>query len=235
MGQKTNPIGFRLGVVKTWDSRWYANKDYPDLLKEDLFIRRYLSRRLPNSGISKVVIERRGAGKVDVQIHTAKPGMVIGRSGQQVNQIRDELHHLTGREVFIDIKSIDNPDSNAQLVAENIARQLEGRVSFRRAMKKAVSNTMRSGALGIRVRAAGRLGGAEMARIESYREGRVPLHTLRADIDYARATAVTTYGSIGVKVWIFHGEIIGDVAEHEAAKQANAPSGGGRGGQRRGY
>ncbi|MCA9727884.1 MAG: 30S ribosomal protein S3 [Candidatus Eisenbacteria bacterium] len=209
MGQKTHPIGFRLGVIKTWDSRWFANRDYPDLLKEDLFIRKYLNRRLPNSGISKIVIERRGGTKIEITVHTAKPGMVIGRSGAQVNQLRDELQHITGREVFIDIKSIDNPDLDARLVAENIARQLEGRVSFRRAMKKAVSSTMRSGAQGIRVRAGGRLGGAEMARVEAYREGRVPLHTLRADIDFATATAVTTYGSIGVKVWIFLGEVLG--------------------------
>lgn len=236
MGQKTNPIGFRLGVIKTWDSRWFAKKDYPALLKEDLFIRKYLMKRLPNSGVSKVEIERRGAGKIDVRIHTAKPGMVIGRSGQQVNQLRDELNVLTEREVFIDIKSVDNPDGNAQLVAENIARQLEGRVSFRRAMKKAVSNTMRSGALGIRVRAAGRLGGAEMSRVETYREGRVPLHTLRADIDYARATAVTTYGSIGVKVWIFHGEIIGKGDEEQEMPGAKAgPPPRQPQGQRRGY
>lgn len=224
MGQKTNPIGFRLGVIKTWDSRWYANKEYSTLLKEDLSIRKYLLRRLPTSGISKIVIERRGAGKVEVTIHTAKPGMVIGRSGAQVNQIRDELQHVTGREVFIDIKSVDNPDANAQIVAENIARQLEGRVSFRRAMKKAVSTTMRSGALGIRVRAGGRLGGAEMARVEAYREGRVPLHTLRADIDYARATAITTYGTIGVKVWIFNGEVLG-TEEMGAAGAPQTPSG----------
>lgn len=209
MGQKTHPIGFRLGVIKTWDSRWFANRDYADLLKEDLFIRKYLNRRLPNSGISKIIIERRGGTKIEITVHTAKPGMVIGRSGAQVNQLRDELQHITKREVFIDIKSIDNPDLDARLVAENIARQLEGRVSFRRAMKKAVSSTMRSGAQGIRVRAGGRLGGAEMARVEAYREGRVPLHTLRADIDFATATAVTTYGSIGVKVWIFLGEVLG--------------------------
>jgi len=208
MGQKTHPIGFRLGIIKTWDSRWFSANNYAALLKEDLFIRKYLNKRLPNSGISKIIIERRGAAKVDVTIFTAKPGMVIGRSGAQVNQIRDELQHLTKREVVLDIKSIDNPDSDAHLVAENIARQLESRVSFRRAMKKAVSSTMRSGALGIRVRAAGRLGGAEMARVETYREGRVPLHTLRANIDYAQVTAVTTYGTIGVKVWIFLGEVL---------------------------
>lgn len=227
MGQKTHPIGFRLGVIKTWDSRWFANRDYADLLQEDLQIRRYVHKRLPNSGISKIVIERRGGSKVDVTIHTAKPGVVIGRSGAQVNQIRDELQHLFKREIFIDIKSIDNPDMDAQLVAENIARQLEARVSFRRAMKKAVSSTMRSGAEGIRVRAAGRLGGAEMARVEAYREGRVPLHTLRANIDYSQATAVTAYGAIGVKVWIFHGEVL-DAGELEAKPPQQTQQGGGR-------
>lgn len=229
MGQKTHPIGFRLGVIKTWDSRWFANRDYSDLLKEDLFIRKYLNRRLPNSGISKIVIERRGGTKIEITVHTAKPGMVIGRSGAQVNQLRDELQHITKREVFIDIKSIDNPDLDARLVAENIARQLEGRVSFRRAMKKAVSSTMRSGAQGIRVRAGGRLGGAEMARVEAYREGRVPLHTLRADIDFATATAVTTYGSIGVKVWIFLGEVLGTDDAQPAG--AGAPAAGREGGR----
>ena len=229
MGQKTHPIGFRLGVIKTWDSRWFANRDYSDLLKEDLFIRKYLNRRLPNSGISKIVIERRGGTKIEITVHTAKPGMVIGRSGAQVNQLRDELQHITKREVFIDIKSIDNPVLDARLVAENIARQLEGRVSFRRAMKKAVSSTMRSGAQGIRVRAGGRLGGAEMARVEAYREGRVPLHTLRADIDFATATAVTTYGSIGVKVWIFLGEVLG--ADDAQPAGAGAPPAGREGGR----
>lgn len=226
MGQKTHPIGFRLGVIKTWDSRWFANREYSTLLKEDMLIRNYLNRRLPGSGISKIIIERRGGQKVEVTIHTAKPGMVIGRSGAQVNQIRDELQHITAKEVFIDIKSIDNPDLDAHLVADSIARQLENRVSFRRAMKKAVSSTMRSGALGIRVRAGGRLGGAEMARVESYREGRVPLHTLRADIDFAIGTAVTTYGTIGVKVWIFLGEVLGTA--EAAANPPAAAAGGGR-------
>jgi small subunit ribosomal protein S3 len=208
LGQKTHPIGLRLGIIKTWDSRWFAKKDYANLLEQDLFIRRYLNKRLPNSGISRIIIERRGGTKVDVTIWTSKPGMVIGRSGAQVNQIRDELQHLAKREVFIDIKSIDNPDLDAHLVAESVARQLEQRVSFRRAMKKAVSTSMRSGAQGIRIVSSGRLGGAEMSRVEGYREGRVPLHTLRADIDYAQGTARTTYGAIGVKVWIFRGEVL---------------------------
>jgi len=227
LGQKTHPIGFRLGVIKTWDSRWFAKKHYAGLLKEDLDIRKYLSKRLVNSGLAKIIIERRGEERIDVVLHTSKPGMVIGRSGAQVNQIRDELKYHFKREVFIDIKSIDNPDCNAVLVAENIARQLEQRVSFRRAMKKAVSTTMRSGALGIRVLASGRLGGAEMSRVEGYREGRVPLHTLRADIDFARATAVTTYGAIGVKVWIFIGEVL-DGETRVAPVEAPASAGGGR-------
>jgi small subunit ribosomal protein S3 len=225
LGQKTHPIGLRLGIIRTWDSRWFAKKDYANFLQQDLFTRRYLTKRLVNSGVAKLIIERRGGSKVDVTIYTSKPGMVIGRSGTQVNQIRDELQHLTGREVFIDIKSIDNPDVNAFLVAENVARQLEQRVSFRRAMKKAVSTTMRSGGMGIRIQASGRLGGAEMSRTESYREGRVPLHTLRADIDYARATAVTTYGAIGVKVWIFRGEVLGG-EEVNLAGPSGPPQGG---------
>jgi small subunit ribosomal protein S3 len=225
LGQKTHPIGLRLGIIKNWDSRWFAKKDYANLLEQDLFIRKYLNRRLPNSGISRIVIERRGGTKVDVTIWTSKPGMVIGRSGAQVKQIGDELHHLTKREVFLDIKSIDNPDLDAHLVAESVARQLEQRVSFRRAMKKAVSTSMRSGAQGIRIVSSGRLGGAEMSRVEGYREGRVPLHTLRADIDYSQATARTTYGAIGVKVWIFRGEILpGDeIREVAPAPPPRAP------------
>jgi len=207
LGQKTNPIGLRLGIIKTWDSRWFSRKDYARLLEEDLMVKRYLKKRLPNSGISKVVIER-ASNKLDVTIHTSKPGVVIGKSGAQVNQLRDELQHLTNREVFIDIKAIENPEADAQLVAEGIARQLEQRVGFRRVLKRAVSQGMRAGAKGIRVVASGRIGGAEMARTEGYREGRVPLHTLRADIDYATATAITTFGTVGVKVWVFHGEIL---------------------------
>jgi len=207
LGQKCHPIGLRLGIVKTWDSRWFARKEYATLLEEDITVRRYLRKRLPNSGISKVVIER-ASNKVDVTIHTAKPGVVIGKSGAQVNQLRDELQHLTKKEVFIDIKAVENPEADSQLVAEQIARQLEQRVGFRRVLKRAVSQAMRAGAKGVRVVASGRIGGAEMARTEGYREGRVPLHTLRADIDYSTATAVTTFGAVGVKVWIFHGEIL---------------------------
>jgi small subunit ribosomal protein S3 len=207
VGQKTHPVGLRLGIVKTWDSRWFAGHDYADLLEEDLMIRKYLTQRLVQAGVSKVVIERK-AKKVTIVIHTARPGIVIGRKGAQVDQIRDELQTLTKRDVYIEIQEVDKPEADAQLVAEHISRQLAQRVGFRRAMKKAVSSAMRRGALGIRVECSGRLGGAEMARRETYREGRVPLHTLRADIDYAGVTCRTTYGAIGVKVWIFRGEIL---------------------------
>lgn len=217
MGQKTHPIGLRLGIIKTWDSRWYAGRNYADLLEEDLMVKKYIRTRLPNSGVSQIVIQR-SSNRVDVSIHTAKPGMVIGKSGAQVNQLRDELQRVTGKEVFLDIKSIDNPDLDAQLVGENIAKQLEMRVGFRRAMKRTISSAMRSGAQGIKVRCSGRLGGAEMARTEEYHEGRVPLHTLRADIDYAVSTAYTTYGTVGVKVWIFNGERIGDEPEDMQAQ-----------------
>lgn len=216
MGQKTNPIGFRLGIIRKWDSRWFSSRDYSKLIEEDLMIKRYIRTRLANSGISQIIIER-SSNRVDVTIHTSKPGMVIGKSGAQVNQLRDELQRVTGKEVFLDIKSIDNPDLDARLVAENVARQLEMRVSFRRAMKKTISTSMRSGAQGIKVRCSGRLGGAEMARTEEYHEGRIPLHTLRADIDYALATAYTTYGTVGVKVWIFHGEVLGKETEEAQA------------------
>jgi small subunit ribosomal protein S3 len=208
VGQKTHPTGLRLGIIKTWDSRWFAGKKYADLLEEDIKIRRYLENRLSGASLSKVVIQR-AANKVTIDVATAKPGLVIGRRGTQVDQLRDELKHLTGKDVYINIDEIKKPDTDASLVAQHIARQLEGRVSFRRAMKKAIQSSMRSGALGIRVECSGRLGGSEMARHESYREGRVPLHTLRADIDFARATAKTTYGTCGVKVWIFHGEVLG--------------------------
>jgi small subunit ribosomal protein S3 len=207
VGQKTNPIGFRLGVINTWDSRWFARKDYAKLLEEDLFIRKYLKKRLSQAGISKIVIQR-AVSKVTVNISTARPGLVIGRRGQQVDQLRDELQHITKKEVFLTIDEVKKPDLDATLVAEHVARQLEQRVSFRRAMKKALASTMRSGAGGIRIICSGRLGGSEMARTESYRDGRVPLHTLRADIDFARATARTIYGTCGVKIWIFKGEIL---------------------------
>jgi small subunit ribosomal protein S3 len=212
VGQKTHPIGFRLGITKTWDSMWFAKLNYSSYLEEDLKVRKYVKSRLANSGVSKIGIERQ-KDKIDLTIYTSKPGMVIGKSGQQVNQLRDEIQHLTGKEITIDIKSVENPDLDAQLVADQLARQLEMRVSFRRAMKRTLANSMRSGAKGIKILCKGRLGGAEMARREQYREGRVPLHTLRADIDYATSTAVTTFGTIGVKTWIFKGEILGAESE----------------------
>jgi small subunit ribosomal protein S3 len=207
LGQKTNPIGFRLGIVKTWDSKWFAEKDYTAFLKEDILLRSYLKKKLSQAGISRIEIER-ASDKFTVTIHAARPGLVIGRKGTQVDQLRDELQHLTKKEVALNIEEVKRPDSDAQLVAEHVARQLEQRVSFRRAMKRAITSAMRAGTKGIKITCSGRLGGAEMARIESYREGRVPLHTLRADIDFARATSHTTYGCVGVKVWIFKGEIL---------------------------
>jgi small subunit ribosomal protein S3 len=197
MGQKTNPIGFRLGVTKNWRSTWYAKKEMPALLKEDALLRKYLT------------IERK-PGKVVVTVHTGRPGVVIGKKGAEVDKLRDELAQLTGKEVGINVEEIKRPEVEAQLVADNIAAQLSQRISFRRALKRAVQSAMRMGALGIKVKAGGRLGGAEIARVEGYMEGRVPLHTLRADIDYATSTAKTTYGTIGVKVWIFKGEIVED-------------------------
>jgi len=211
MGQKTNPIGFRLGIVKPWVSRWYAGKDMPALLKEDELIRKYLHTRLGHAAIAEIHIERR-PGKVTVTIHTGRPGVVIGKKGAEVDKLRDELAQLTGKEAAINVEEIKRPETSAQLVADNIAHQLVQRISFRRAMKRAVQAATRMGAQGIRVRVSGRLGGAEIARTEGYREGRVPLHTLRADIDYATSTAKTTYGTIGIKVWIFKGEVVEDVS-----------------------
>ena len=210
MGQKTHPIGFRLGVVQPWRSRWFANKDMPALLKEDELIRKYLRARLEHAAIAEIHVERK-PGKVTVTVHTGRPGVVIGKRGAEVDKLRDELAQLTGKEAAINVEEIKRPELAAKLVADNIARQLEQRISFRRAMKRAVQSAMRMGAQGIKVRAAGRLGGAEIARTEGYHEGRVPLHTLRADIDYAHGTAKTTYGTIGIKVWIFRGEVVEDV------------------------
>jgi small subunit ribosomal protein S3 len=206
LGQKTNPIGLRLGINRSWDSKWFTTKNFPEWLEEDIMIRRYIRKRLARAGVSKIDVERRG-GKVKVHIYTARPGMVIGRKGAEVDFLSEELAHLTEKEVNIDIKEVKKPELNAQLVAEHIAGQLVQRVSFRRAMKKAIGSAMRMGAQGIKIKCGGRLGGAEMSRSEGYMEGRVPLHTLRADIDYARATAFTTYGAVGVKVWIYLGEI----------------------------
>ncbi len=207
MGQKTHPVGFRLGVIRTWNSRWYAEKSFADLLYEDMMIRRYLNKRLGHASLSNVGIERT-VKEVTVNIFTARPGVVIGKKGEEVERIKGELQHLTGKDIYINIREIKRPEVDAKLVADNIARQLEKRVAFRRAMKKAVSSAMRLGALGIKIQCGGRLGGAEIARVEKTRDGRIPLQTLRADIDYAQARAETTYGTIGVKVWIFKGEII---------------------------
>lgn len=207
MGQKVHPVGFRLGVIRSWDSKWYEEKNYAEWLHEDIRLREFVKKECSNAGISKVEIER-AANKVKINIHTARPGLVIGRKGVGIDQLKKKLMKLTTSEVYLNIEEVRKPELDAQLVAENVAHQLVRRVSFRRAMKKAVSNSMKLGAKGIRISCAGRLGGAEMARREWYREGRVPLHTLRADIQYGFAVARTTYGIIGVKVWIFRGEVI---------------------------
>jgi len=209
LGQKVHPIGFRLGFIKTWNSRWYADKDYPHLLIEDLRIREFLKKKLYHAGVSRIEIERVAskAKKAKVTIHTARPGIIIGKKGAEVENLRKELQKLTKKEIFINIQEVKRAEIDAQLVAENVALQLERRVGFRRAMKKAVTSAMKLGAKGIKIACGGRLGGAEMARREWYREGRVPLHTLRADIDFGLAEGRTTYGQIGVKVWLFKGEI----------------------------
>jgi len=212
LGQKTHPTGIRLGIVKDWNSRWYAGREFTKLLQEDLMLRRYVKSRLQRASVALVEIER-APKRVTITINTARPGIVIGRKGTEVDKLRDELKHLTGKEIYININEIKRPELNAQLVADNIARQLESRVSFRRAMKKSVASAVRMGAEGIKVVCGGRLGGAEMSRVEkSEPAGRVPLHTLRADIDYAQSTAHTTSGSVGVKVWICHGEKMGKEA-----------------------
>lgn len=208
MGQKVNPVGLRLGIVKSWNSSWFDEKNFAQKLEEDLRLRKYIKSRLRKAAVSKIEIERT-AKRVILTIHTARPGIVIGKKGSEVDKLREELKALTGKEVQLNIHEIKKPELDAYLVAENIARQLEGKISFRRAMKKAITSTMRLGAEGIKIMCGGRLGGAEMARTEQYKDGRIPLHTLRADIDYATYTSHTTYGAIGVKVWIFNGEVIG--------------------------
>ena len=208
MGQKVHPTGFRLGVIKTWDSKWYEEKNYAKWLHEDFKLRKYIKKDLYNAGIAKVEIER-AANNIRINVHTARPGLVIGKKGKGVEELKLKIQKLTENEVFLNIQEVRKAEINAQLVSENVALQLERRVAFRRAMKKSVSTAMKFGAKGIKIRCAGRLGGAEMARQEWYREGRVPLHTLRADIDYGYAIARTTYGAIGIKVWIFKGEVIG--------------------------
>ncbi len=207
MGQKVHPIGFRLGINRTWDSRWYAGKEYSSFLHEDHAIRKFLKKRLYQAGVSRIEIER-AAKRVRIRIHTARPGLVIGKKGSEIENLKRELEKRIKREVLIDIQEVRKPEVNAQLVAENVALQLVRRIAFRRAMKKAVGSALRFGAQGVKIACAGRLGGAEMARREWYRKGRVPLHTLRADIDYGFAQAYTTYGVIGVKVTIFNGEIL---------------------------
>ncbi len=210
MGQKTNPYGFRLGLVKPWRSRWYArSKDFPKLLAEDEKLRKYLNARLDHAALSNIEIERKPT-KIVVTIHTGRPGVVIGKRGSEVDRLRDELALLTDSEVSVNVEEIKRPEVDAKLVADSVAHQLKQRISFRRAMKRALQSAMRSGAEGVKIQCSGRLGGAEIARTEGYHEGRVPLHTMRADIDYALTMAKTTYGAIGVKVWIFRGEVVDD-------------------------
>lgn len=207
MGQKVNPTGLRVGIIRDWDAKWYAEKDFASDLHEDLRIRKYIENKLANASVSTIEIER-AAKRVNISIHTAKPGMVIGKGGSEVEKLRQELNKLTGKRVHINIVEIKKPDLDAKLVGENIAQQLENRIAFRRAMKQAMQRTMRAGAKGIKVQVAGRLNGADMSRVEHFSEGTVPLHTLRADIDYAWVEAATTYGQLGVKVWIYRGEVL---------------------------
>jgi len=221
LGQKTHPIGQRLGIIKTWNSRWFAKKDYKELLHEDINIQKFIKANLFHAGVPKVEIERTGQ-KIKATIHTARPGIIIGKKGSEVEKLKKELETITGKEMSVDIKEIRKPELDAQLVAENIALQLEKRVAFRRAMKKAVSSSLRFGALGIKVACSGRLAGAEIARAEWYREGRVPLHTFRSDIDYGFAEANTTYGRIGVKVWIYKGDILQEPALAQTTAEATA-------------
>lgn len=208
MGQKVNPIGLRLGIIRQWDANWFDEKNVAEKLQEDMMVRHYIRNRLKKAGVARVIVERT-AKQLRITISTSRPGVIIGRSGKDIAQLEEELRKLSKKEVKILISEIKRPELDAQLVADNIAQQLEGRISFRRAMKNAVSSTMRVGAEGVRIMCSGRLGGADMSRTEQYKEGRVPLHTLRADIDYAQGKAQTVYGSIGVKVWICRGEVIG--------------------------
>jgi small subunit ribosomal protein S3 len=219
MGQKVHPKGFRLGVLEGWESRWFAQKEYSFLLHDDIKVRGFIKKRLHHAGIAKIEIER-AANKAKINIYTARPGIVIGKKGAEIEKLKSELAKLTDREVYLNIHEVRRPDLDAQLVAENVALQLERRVAFRRAMKESVARAIRMGAQGVKVRCSGRLAGAEIARTEWYREGRVPLHTLRADISYGLAEAKTTYGVIGVKVWIFRGEVL--TREEEQRNPANA-------------
>lgn len=207
MGQKTNPVGLRLGITRSWVSNWFAKERFPDYLYEDMLVRNYLRKRLEHGGISTLEIERT-AKRVTVGIHTSRPGIVIGKKGEEVERLKGELQHLTQKEIQINIREVKKPEMDSKLVADNIARQVEKRVSYKKAIKKAISTAMRMGAEGIKIQISGRLNGAEIARTETFKEGRIPLHTLRADIDYATATAHTTYGCVGIKVWICKGEVI---------------------------
>ncbi|MCF7803239.1 MAG: 30S ribosomal protein S3 [Candidatus Marinimicrobia bacterium] len=207
MGQKTHPIGFRLGVIRSWKSNWFDEKNFAENLDQDITLRKYIRKRLPTAGISRIEINRTSK-KITLTIHTSRPGIVIGKGGSEVDQLREEVKTITDTEVQINVNEVKRPELDAYLVADNIAQQIVRKISFRRVIKKAIQSTMRMGAEGIRIRAAGRLGGSEMARTENYHEGRVPLHTLRADIDFATITAKTTYGTIGIKVWICNGEVV---------------------------
>lgn len=220
MGQKTNPIGFRLGIIRGWDSNWYSEDNQPALVLEDTKLREYLQARLRNGGLSSVIIERTPK-RILLTLRTSRPGVIIGKGGEQIELLREELKKITNKEVQINVSEIKRPELDASLVAQNIAQQLQARVSFRRAMKTAIASAIRMGAKGIKVKCSGRLGGAEMARTEQYKEGQIPLHTLRADIDFSTSTSNTIYGAIGVSVWIFKGEIIGDVDLTPGAKTAN--------------
>jgi small subunit ribosomal protein S3 len=229
LGHKTHPVGFRLGIIKPWNSRWFApDRNFADLVHEDMMIKRYISKRLDNAGIAKVTISR-APKRVTVDIHTSRPGIVIGRRGAEVDKLREELQLLTKKAILLNIVEVRKPELSSQLVADSVARQLEGRMSFRRSMKKAMAATMKMGAQGIKIQCGGRLGGAEIARTEKYMDGRVPLHTLRADIDYATSTAHTTYGTIGVKVWICLGDVMGkgsfyrDADEKKKAEEPESP------------
>ena len=234
MGQKINPVGFRLGIVRGWDSNWYGGKTFSDKLVEDQKIREYVQARIPKGGIAKVVIERT-LKRITLTVHTARPGVVIGKGGNEVDKIKEELKKITGKDVQINIFEIKRPELDAKLVGESIAQQIEARISYKRAMKQSIASAMRVGAEGIKVKVSGRLAGADMARTEQYKEGRIPLHTLRADIDYAISEAQTVYGKIGIKVWIFKGEIYGkrDLSPN-IGLVSNAPQGQGGGGNQRG-
>lgn len=237
MGQKVNPIGLRLGIIRGWESSWYGGREFAEKLVEDEKIRKYIQARIPKGAISKVVIERT-LKRVTLTIHTARPGIVIGKGGTEVDKIKEELKKITGKDIQINIYEIKRPEIDAKLVGESVAQQLENRISYRRAMKQAIQSAVRVGAQGIKIRVSGRLGGAEMARTEEYKEGRVPLHTLRADIDYAISEALTVYGKIGIKVWVFKGEVFGKkdlspITGGAAAAERGGERGNDRGGDRR--